>query len=370
MSLRTQTLRNGDPVSELRLAGTTSKGGKSRSNARFANDAGDINAGSKKELIEKFAELLGAVNSGEITRTADTAESMDSQRRNAEALLEAYNDGLMSPKMKVIGDTIVEELVEVGKREGFTDLIFGKQPVSQGQDGKVRIRYKQAVAVIATSATEVAAVKYRERYIRPPTYNLSANLLIDDAELRLSPVGILEEMFEDGMEACSVRQDRLSKQFLDQMNGIMNTPVSIPGNLTPEIWSILRESIEAFGNPASTALLAYDFIKDISGGTSFSNFLDPVSKYQVVLEGRLGSMMGVNIVTDAYREPKLKVLDVGELYVVSAPKNLGVVVEHQPLTPYQVDQRNIGQASQGWFINGVFAQVAQNPRASIKATRI
>lgn len=373
MSLRMRALPkapDGQPMSEYRVLGTTRTGAKVRTAERLSNDEGEINAGSKKELMEKVSAMIDAYKGGEIDRTADTeitAEEVSMQR--AAELVEAYNDP-SGKKMKVMGDTIVEELVEVGRREGFTRSLFGVQNVPQGQDGKVRIRYKQAVAIVATSATAVTPVRFRERYVRPPVYYLNADLLIEDMEVRLSPVGILEEMFEDGLEATMVKEDRLTKMFLDALNGILNTPVAISGQLTPEIWSTLREAIEAFGNPASTALMAYDYWKDIAGGSVFSGYFDPVTKYQLVLEGRLGSLMGVSIITDAFREPKLQVLNPGELYIVAPPQNLGVITQHQEMTPYQVDRRNMGEPVQGWFIEQIQGQVAPNPRAVIKAFRI
>lgn len=365
----TPTLANGNPVSEMRAMGKTRTGGLSRSNERFASDDGEINAGSYKELMEKISTLTEEYRAGNLSREAGTESVEEAQHQRAAELVEAMHDQSGS-KMKVLGDTIVEELVEVGRREGFTRQIFGVQDVPQGQDGKVRIRYKQAVAVVATSSTTVKAVKFRERYVRPPVYYLNANLLIEDMEVRLSPVGILEEMFEDGLESTMVTEDRLSKKFMDALNGIMNVPVGIVGSLTPEIWATLREAIEAFGNPASTALMAYDYWKDIAGGSVFSGYFDPVTKYQLVLEGRLGSLMGVNIITDAFREPKLQVLEPGELYIVAPPANLGTITQHQPMTPYQVDLRNQGQPVQGWFIEQIQGQVAPNPRAVIKAYRM
>jgi len=372
MSLRMRSipsLPNGNPISELRVAGRTRTGGLSKSDERFATDEGEINAGSRKELMEKVGSLIDEYRGGGLrTAEAEGSNEEQMQMRSAE-LIEAYNDP-SGRKMKVLGDTIVEELVEVGKRKGFTRQIFGVQPVPQGQDGKVRIRYKQSVAIVAMSATAVKPVRFRERYVRPPVYYLNANLLIEDMEVRLSPVGILEEMFEDGLESSMVTEDRLTIKFLDALNGILNTPVAISGSLTAEIWSTLREAIEAFGNPASTALMAYDYWKDIAGGTAFSQYFDPVTKYQLVLEGRLGSLMGVNIITDAFREPKLQVLKPGDLYIVAPPTNLGVITQHQEMTPYQVDRRNHGEPVQGWFLEQIQGQVAPNPRAVIKAFRL
>ena len=338
------------------------------------NDAGDFNASSKQELITRIAQMVDTFQKGEMTTAHVQVGEEDEAQLRAADLQEAYHDPTGS-KMKVMGDTIVEELVEVGKREGFTRTLWGVQRVPQGQDGKVRIRYKQAVAIIATSATTVRAVRWKERYIRPPVYYLNANLLIEDVEVRLSPVGIMEEMFEDGLEALMVAEDKLSIKFLNALNGIFNVPLGIVGQLSPELWAKLKAGIEGFGNPAATAVMAYDFWPDIhanaafTGGATGGGYFDPVTKYQLVLEGRLGSLMGVNIITDAFREPKLRVLSEGQLYMVAPPNVLGVITQHQELTPYQVDLRNQGQPVQGWFLEALQGTVAQNPRAVYAAFR-
>lgn len=335
---------------------------------------GEFNASSKQDLIDRIDQMVTAYASGEAVQGFGNPENQEqtyheAQMQRAADLVEAYNDP-SGKKMKVMGDTIVEELVEVGRREGFTRSTLGVQSVPQGQDGKVRIKYKQSIAVVATSATTVKPVKFREKYVRPPIYYVNANLLIEDIEVRLSPVGVMEEMFEDGLESTMVAEDRLTLKFWEALNNIYHAPVGITGSLTPEIWATLKEAIEAFGIPASTAVMAYSFWKDISGGTVFSNYFDPVSKYQLVLEGRLGSLMGVNIITDAFREPKLRVLPDDTLYVLGPPNTVGVITQHQELTPYQVDLRNQGQPIQGWFLEQIQGTTSQNPRSVIKAFRL
>lgn len=338
------------------------------------NDDGEFNGGSKKDLFSAIDKMIEAHARGEAVQgygTSDNPELTQNefQTMRAADLMEAHSDP-SGTKMQVLGDTIVEELVEVGRREGFTRSVFGVQEVQQGQDGKVRVRYKQSIAVVATSASTVKPVRFRERYVRPPIYYINANLLIEDIEVRLSPVGIMEEMFEDGLESTMVTEDKLTLQFFNALNNIYQNPIAITGSLTPEIWATLREAIEAFGNPASTAIMAYTFWKDISGGTVFSNYFDPVSKYQLVLEGRLGSLLGVQIITDAFREPKLRVLPDDTLYMVGPPNTVGVVTQHQELTPYQVDLRNQGQPLSGWFLESIQGQIAPNPRSVIQAFRL
>lgn len=366
---------NGRPLN-LKSGKKNPRSGKVVTSEREAawDSKGEFNASSKKDLAEQINTLIEAYASGQAINGIGDPENGDqtyheAQMQRAADLAEAYNDP-SGQKMKVMGDTIVEELIEVGRREGFTRSTMGVQPVPQGQDGKVRIKYKQSIAVVATSATTVKPVRFRERYVRPPIYYLNANLLIEDIEVRLSPVGVMEEMFEDGLESTMVTEDRLTLKFWDALNGIYNTPIGITGALTPEIWATLKEAIEAWGLPATTAVMAYTFWKDISGGTVFSSWFDPVSKYQMVLEGRLGSLMGVNIITDAFREPKLRVLPDDTLYVLGPPNSVGVITQHQELTPYQVDLRNQGQPISGWFLEAIQGTTSQNPRSIIKATRV
>jgi hypothetical protein len=338
------------------------------------NDQGEFNASSKEDLFHQVNQLIEAHVQGKAIAGIGDASNPDlsvaeEQQMRAADLQEAYSDP-SGKKLQVMGDTIVEELIEVGRREGFTRSCLGVQPVPQGQDGKVRIKYKQSIAVVATSATTVKPVKFRERYVRPPIYYLNANLLVDDIEVKLSPVGIMEEMFEDGLESTMVTEDRLTLQFWNALTGIYNTPIGITGSLTPEIWATLKEAIEAWGLPASTAVMAYTFWKDISGGTVFSGYFDPVTKYQLVLEGRLGSLMGVSIITDAFREPKLRVLPDDTMYVLGPPNSVGVITQHQELTPYQVDLRNQGQPVSGWFLEAIQGTTSQNPRSIISARRV
>ena len=93
-------------------------------------------------------------------------------------------------------------------------------------------------------------------------------------------------------------------------------------------------------------------------------------KHELILEGRLGSILGMEIITDGYRYPTLQVLQPGEVFVTAAPVTLGSIVQRKELDSRAVDFYNQGRAARGWFLEQIQGQVLGNGRAVSRGGRV
>lgn len=74
-------------------------------------------------------------------------------------------------------------------------------------------------------------------------------------------------------------------------------------------------------------------------------------RHELIFEGKLGSLLGMNIMTDGYRYETLSVLQPGEVYVFGPPITVGVITDRQGLQSRPIDTYNQGRAAQGWFLH-------------------
>lgn len=89
-----------------------------------------------------------------------------------------------------------------------------------------------------------------------------------------------------------------------------------------------------------------------------------------VLEGSLGSLLGVQLITDAFRHDTLKVLDAGEVFFLGAPQTLGGITQRKELMTQAIDRYNVGRPERGWFMEQIQGMSFVNSRALTRGQRI
>ena len=97
---------------------------------------------------------------------------------------------------------------------------------------------------------------------------------------------------------------------------------------------------------------------------------DPVSKHEIVLEGSLGSILGVQLITDAFRHDTLQVLSPGEVFFLGAPQTLGGITQRKELATQAIDKFNQGIPERGWFMEQIEGMSIVNSRAICRGQRV
>src|SRR5690606_3394475 len=190
-----------------------------------------------------------------------------------------------------------------------------------GEVQRVPMPSHDAMAVIATSATGVGYQQIRQRVFHPEEFEIIANVRVSTLDLEQVNGDLLEHAYNDGLNAIMVAEDRLWKKSADMTVGVTNKLEYIAGELTTKNLGRLRQAVAGWNLPATTCLISNDYWADIIGSNDFATFLDPITKYDLALNGQLGTLVGMTLLTDAFRQPNQKVLNPGEIYVVADPQN-------------------------------------------------
>lgn len=330
-----------------------------------AND--ELNAGSKKELMTRISQLVESYQRGEIVR-ADVKENAKIQQARRE-LVEAAIADKNGPAWQVLGEVIGEEIYLTMDREGFARRLLIFKDLAKGEIGRLRVRQKQVVAWMVTTSPEVVESVYRQPWVYPKEFYLIGNLLVEDIEIESSTGDLLDEMYTDGLEQIMVKEDQIWKRLADAAAGTLNDLVFF-NTFTPATFSAMRTQIARWGIPVTTAIIAFDLWNDIIADPSFSNWFDPVSKYYLILEGNVGSLLGVELITDAFRYETLKVLNEGEVYFCGAPQTLGGITQRKALAAEPITKYNDGRPLRGWFLEQIEGMAIVNSRAVVKGQRV
>jgi hypothetical protein len=335
---------------------------------RTRNASGDreINASSNRDLMRQISAMIGNARSDQPMKMRET-DPNKVKARHAE-FKAAY--GSPSPgNFQVIGEVMSDEIWETLGREGFTNKLLALQNITKGDTGRVKVRKKDVTAWQVTTDVKVQENRIRQDWVYPPEYYILCFILIEDKEVEQSSADILDEKFQDGLEAILVKDDNITRSLLNRSITSFNDVVYYT-NFNPTVFTTTRTQVNRWGTPAQTMVLAFDVWDDIIADPDFVAWFDPVTKHELVLEGHLGRILGVELITDALRYPTLQVLQPGEVYILGSPITVGTKVIRKELESRAIDQYNIGRPARGWFMHMIQGTIIVSGRSTAGCKRI
>lgn len=325
--------------------------------------SGSLNASNKKDLMSQIGQLITAYSRGDIRRTGITAqaERREIAKERKAALIQAVADS-SGQTWRALGEVIAEDIYETTGREGFVRKLMAFKELEQGEIARVRFRTKDVTAFAAAAATEITPIFVRNNYQYLPEFYIGDNILVEERDIHQSTGDILEEKYQEGLEAIMTQEDRLWKKMADASASIANT-VTYFTTFTPMHFTQIKSQVTGWGIPASYCILAYDLWDDMIGTTGFSDWFDPVHQHELILEGELGSMLGLSLLTDAFRLPELKVLEPGEIYIVGAPETHGAIQQRGDLSSNPINKYDDGKPARGWYLFEMLAMLLVNVKS-------
>lgn len=351
------------------MAGRQNKSGSwSLSNSTpLVGADGSFNASDKREVMQAISRLHTALASGEVVKQ-DSPDVKEVKAAREAALHQAVADK-SGASWQALGEVIGDEIWQTLGREGFARKTLLHKPLGKGETGRLRVRKKDVLAFFVTANPNVIASQVRQFYVYPPEFYLISNIVIEDKEIEQASGDLLDDKYQDGLEQILVQEDnvwlRLARQAAATSNDLFffNT-------FTPTVFSEMRTQVARWGIPVTTAIIAFDLWNDIIADTEFSSWFDPVHKHEIVLEGSLGSIMGTQLITDAFRHETLQVLSEGEVFFLGAPQTLGGITQRKDLATESINRYNQGRPERGWFMEQIEGMSIVNSRALTRGQRV
>jgi len=334
---------------------------------------GEINASDKKELIQKIAALVTGSQDESKTgserlferRTTDEYAAIQARREEAVRIARTDRSG---QGFMVLGEVLGEEVYETLGREGFSRNCLMVRDLGDKEVGRIRVRKKDVVAQISTTNINTTRVMVRQYWVYPGEYYLTGYASMEEKEIAQAGSELLDDKYQDLLEQIMVQEDAHIKGQWDDTVGTFN-PLLTFNTFTPLFFSQGKINVDHWGIPCTRCVMAWDLWNDIAAEPEFANWFDPVTKHELILEGKLGSLMDVQIITDAFRYDTLRVLDDGEIYFLGPQIAVGTITQRRPLQAEPTNRYNFGQPERGWFMFQIQGD-AVFPRAISKAQRV
>lgn len=355
--MKFNTPKHFTPATQLKLPG---------SKEYLVGANGELNGDSKQELLGRIAGLLEVASTGKVTVT-ETAAELRQQRR--ETLLAAHKANNNQDWLE-LGAALAGKIQEAMPREGFARLLLAEGDAPAGGLPTLRAQVRNVTAMVVGTALALAPQWVDDTQRTIPEFIIHANLLISELTIAHETTDILEEKYNEGLEAIMVEEDRFWKRMADELVGVANPLQLLVGGLTPSNLASMIELISQWSIPAGGILTGGAAVRDILVSTAFTEWLDPVSRMELVMAGRLGMIMGLPISTDFHRTPNLKVLDPDDIYVVATPEYHGSFTDRYGVQSRETDGTINGSPSRGWYMWEMLSMSIHNARSVAKGKRV
>lgn len=343
------------------------------SSEKLVGRNGDLNASNRQDMLKTVAEFFQRLSAGEIMSPAEqynaTKQQLTSSERR-EMVTAAFRDE-SGRAWAELGSAIGTELYETANREGFMRRLLMRADVVMGGIPRIPFSFKSSTGYEAASAAAIQPILVRNKYLLPPEFYVEAHIWVEEREIYQTTGDILEEKLLEGQEQVMVKEDQVLINLANATQGIANNPFQISGGLTPQNLGLMRQSILQWNLPTDTLLFSADIWTDITTNTSFGTFYDPVSQFEVVQNGVIGRLLGMTLISDAYRVAQLRVLRPGQLFLFSRPEYLGAYTERGPVVANEVNASAAGHGvpARGWHLWELISMTMPNGRAVVTATR-
>lgn len=354
-------LRDGSPLEDLRIGGERI----------LSESTGEVNATSKKDLMHRISQMLDLGKQGGFQEVSESHVGMTPEqiKEDNRLLIEEAAADATGARWDSLGASIVGSIEDRAERAGLLRRICKGATVRQGDVPRVELKTHQAQAIVATGPTDFGYRQLRGRVFTPDEFELKSVIRVSRMDLEQINGDLLDRAQQDGLTSIMVGEDRMWKQAADRSVGMANPVTYIHGELTPRLLSVLKTQVSAWPMPVSTAILAADYWNDIIGNDQFTSALDPVSKYELITTGRLGTLLGLDLVTDGFRAPEHRVLNDGELYVVGDQDYHAMYTTRGGTQSQPTSGANQGNTDRGWLLSSVFSFTLANVRSVAKAQR-
>lgn len=328
---------------------------------------GEINASSKADMAVQTRDIINAITNGRLpSYSYEDRKSIAERRRQRIAMQASVNE---PGKAELLGEALTADILETTNREGFARRLMEYREIPTGQINEIVFKHKQVRAWDAVSATQCVPVELREKRLFPTEFHINAHILIDTKEMSRASSDLLEEKYEEALEQIMVVEDRMWRFQCEKAAEVRNTVTGFPV-FTPRVFSEMMNQVARWGIPVGACVFESSLWRDLISGSEFGQAYDPVTKWEILQTGYLGSLYGVSLISDTFRQDLLRVIKTGEVFMVGAPTYHGVLTTRENPTIDPVNMSVVGIAKRGWFFDQITSINVMNSMSVARGVRI
>jgi hypothetical protein len=336
------------------------------------NARGELNANNKSDAVARILELAAAIEKGEVMNASQDAASARTEAEKREIMAElssAYNDTDRTQWAEV-GAMIASELKESVDREGFMRRILQRGEVGNGEQVRHRVKRKTTTALVASGPASIQTELARNNFVYAPEFEIRARVGVTNLEMVQGSPELLDEKFFDANEQIGRVEDQLFLNMARAMGGLPNSVTYVVGSYTSTAYSTIQFQIRNWGLDCPMMLVASDVMADFLTASTFLATFDPVTQYENLMTGTIARLFGTDIVTDQFRDPRLKVLNAGEMFAFAPPEFVGGYTDRGPIDSVPIDHAVVdGFTGKGWSFSEILSITVHTGRGIAMGNR-
>jgi hypothetical protein len=339
--------------------------------SRLFNEQGELNATTKKDALIRILATLEQLGEGNITTDAQEESATLTPAEKREILTAAYHDA-SGEAWREIGAQIAGRLTETNNREGFARRFMIKGDLQQGNRPRFEVDVKNVTAVKAVGTAQVHPIFVRDKYIEVDEIQFVANPYITENDLNQGSADQLDKAYLNALEQIQRQEDILFRYQLLAAAGALNAnpQLYMTGAFSSAYLTEMHETLGSWGLTAASLLMTTDIIGDIIGQSGFTDWFDPVSKYEMIQTGKIATVLGMDLVSDGYRHKKMRVLTRGEVFALASPEQLGGYTDRGPVQSAPTGPQHTQTIGKGWIMHESYSSVLANAAAVVSARKI
>lgn len=324
--------------------------------ARMFNDAGEVNAWSRKEALQLGAHFIR--NAGRAYQDAKrqrrlAAHEVEAQRQ---VIAQAMND---PEAFAMMGQELLLPIKEVIDYEGFTPRVLRNRYLSQGEYFRLAKDIRATAYVIGQDGQGIEHRQYG-RYITPGEFKIGSFPTVDMQDVLQVNYDIMERAQDTARQGLELELDKRMIALIDRASRAVNQTVAAGSAMNIAAFETVRYQVERH------RLLVDKFIINRLQLSSVINDLadevDPVSQRELLLAGYFGSFLNAMIITSAGTGAE-EVVPPGVFYAVTAPDYLGEVATRGEMfcEPFNLFQNF--EFVKGWAVGMMTGFAIPGPKA-------
>lgn len=296
---------------------------------------GEVNASDTQSLLRASLGLMRKRAQSEILdettfKIASALEFQPESVRQAmsQEIFSAYQAGRVnpnSPEFMRFASQFATRIEMTMKRTAFFNKILkkgsdykpgtGYYPITRGRNF--------GTCYVANDGVRVSSREYSPSVVHAQPFPLAAQVRIPTIHTVLQGPSVLDEAHGQTNLMFQVRMDAICKHLLEETAGEYNPAIRY-STLTPAILADLINNVNRHPLNSRNMLIAHDLWREIITNSAFTNWFDPYSQHKLILDGKIASIMNVDITTDGYMDPAQRVLEDGQIIVTADPENVGI----------------------------------------------
>lgn len=327
-------------------------------NERMFNDAGELNASSRKEAFamgERFASRRDEYLNQKL------ASRLQSQELSS-MIGDAFRD---QASMQRFASEVAPLILERLDYQGFIRQVLWTHEVEQGQ----MISYERDINTTALIVQDDGATigrDHKSNRVFPMEFWVTAKPEISMEEVLIRQFDIISRLHDKTVQQIQMKEDRAGIRLIYEAANLNPTNnFEIGGPVDKGVLEELLVAIEDERMNGDMFIMHRHDYKDIKLAINAMEF-DPVTSREMLLKGILSQIWGKNILVTAGRDkPGQENVSVpqGFIFAVADPRHIGYMPIRLELQVMPADKTVFGELKYGWLFAERIGMLITNPLA-------